>query len=325
MKLSKTGTLCIAAFSMVILILDTKTALNSALLGMEVCLKSVLPSLFPFFFLSAIINDRLLGANVALIKPVASFCKIQSGGESLLLLGLIGGYPVGATCIQNAHRTGALSKDQADRMLAFCNNAGPAFLFGMLMPVFMNVTSVWALWFIHILSALIVGALIPKGKEGSVTVSHTPSLTPSQAMQSSLRSIGVVCGWVVLFRIIIGFFDRWFLWWVPQSVQVLICGLLELSNGCLSLSSISCLGIRFIYASIFLSFGGVCVCMQTSSVIGNLSMKTYLAGKALQTAISFILASIAQLFLFPNDHMPLSISISIAAILIICIPLLKKQ
>ena len=238
MNSNRTLPLCIAAFSMMLLILDAKTALSSALTGINMCIRAVIPSLFPFFFLSAIINDRLLGVDSKLLRPLSKICKLPAGSESILLLGLIGGYPVGAASVYEAYKAGTLSKQQATRMLSFCNNAGPAFLFGMLSPILENTVTVWILWIIHIVSALTVGILLPGDAENKVNVTHAPSLTPSKAMHMALRNLVSVCGWIVLFRIILGFFMRWFMWLLPESAQIFIGGLMELSNGCLSLSQI---------------------------------------------------------------------------------------
>ena len=324
MNKNRTLSLSITGFSMVLLILDTKIALTAALQGIDLCLKAVIPSLFPFYFLSAIINDRLLGTNIKIARPLACLCKMPEGSASILLLGLLGGYPVGASCICEAYRNGTLKWSQATRMLAFCNNAGPAFLFGMLSAVIVDRTALWVLWFIHILSALLVGMFMPDTDRAAVTVTHIPTLTPSQAMHNSVRNMGSVCGWIVLFRIILGFCQRWFLWLLPDSARILLTGILELSNGCLSLGELPCVSQRFLYAALFLSFGGVCVSMQTASVIGKLPLKAYISGKLLQTVISFVLASTAQMILFPEDHMELSVPLLISITLLLFMTLTKK-
>ena len=46
------------------------------------------------------------------------------------LLGVTGGYPLGADAVARLRRSGALTREQAERALAFCNNSGPAFLVG---------------------------------------------------------------------------------------------------------------------------------------------------------------------------------------------------
>ncbi len=324
MKTNRVLPLFVAAFCLLLLILDGKTALYFASDGLDMCMRAVIPSLFPFFFLTTIINDHLLGANSSFLRPLGKLCKIPYGSESLLLLGLIGGYPVGATSIYEAYRAKSLTKDQATRMLSFCNNAGPAFLFGMLSHIFDNSLALWVLWLIHILSAVMVGILLPGGSKDKIAVSHIPSVTPKEAMQTAVRNIGLVCGWIILFRIIFGFLERWFLWLLPSSLQILLGGVLELSNGCLSLSAISCKGLRFLFAAVFLSFGGFCVAMQTASVIGNIPMRAYIFGKLIQTTITVNLAGIAQVLLFPSDHLKLSTFLCASAILLLFILLSKK-
>lgn len=324
MKTNRVATLGISALSMIILILDGKTALASATGGIDMCLRAVIPSLFPFFFLSVIINDRLLGANSKLLRPLSRLCKIPKGSESIVVLGLIGGYPVGAASIYDAYKANALSKAQATRMLSFCNNAGPAFLFGILAPIFDDTVILWALWAIQILSALAVGMLLPGKEEDRISLSHIPSVTPARAMQMAIRNIACVCGWIILFKIVLGFFTRWFFWLLPQTVQILLIGLMELSNGCLSLTALPCAGMRFLFAAVFLSFGGICVCMQTASVIGDLPLKSYIVGKILQVSITVIVAGIAQAFLFPKDSLNITVFLPFSIVILFAILLLKK-
>ena len=110
--------------------------------------------------------------------------------------------------------------------------------------------------------------------------------------------MGYVCGWIFLFRILIGFIDRWFLWLFPTDLQVILYGVLELANGCCSLGEIADVGTRFVVAGGMLAFGGFCVAMQTASVVGDLGMKHYLKGKVMQTLFNIALCSVVALRLF---------------------------
>lgn len=73
---------------------------------------------------------------------------------------------------------------------------------------------------------------------------------------------------------------------LPDWASVLIAGLLELSNGCWALNTIQSEQLRFVLCCGMLSFGGLCVAMQTASVIGQIPLDYYLAGKALQCILS---------------------------------------
>lgn len=324
MQLKKVLSLSVTAFIMVLMILDTEMAFYSANEGVDICLRTIIPSLFPFFFLSGIINSALIGTNSPILRPISTLCRIPAGGESLMILGLIGGYPVGASAVYGAYSAGSINRNSAQRMLSFCNNAGPAFIFGIFSPLFENKLALWALWGIHIGSAIAVSMLLPAVKSEECTQSSHHSITITRALHLAIRNTATVCGWVVLFRIAIGFLNRWFLWLFPKEWQVLLCGLLELSNGCISLSLISADGLRFVVASVILAFGGICVAMQTATVIGDLSPKSYWLGKAMQTAISLLLSAITQSFLFPEGAIHFPFILYIPGILALTYPMLKK-
>ena len=288
----------LAALGMLFLILDAKTAIAGASEGVILCMRSVIPSLFPFFLLSILLTGAMTGTRIPIMAPVARFCGIPAGGESLLLTGLLGGYPVGAQAVAQCWKAGNLSRRDAGRLLGFCSNAGPSFLFGIIGMQFSNMRTVWTLWFIHILSALAVGALLPGKSRDQVRLQPGQSPTVSDAFQRSLKITGAVCGWVILFRAVLGILSRWCLWLLPDWGQVLTAGLLELTNGCCDLSRIPAEELRFTVCTILLSLGGLCVAMQTLSVTGSLGLGLYIPGKLLQCGISFILAQLALPFLF---------------------------
>lgn len=284
---SKTAAGVGAALGMLLLILDGKTAFNGAAEGVSLCFRTVIPSLFPFFILSALLTGSFLGTSLPIS---AGIFGVPGGAESLLLAGFLGGYPVGAQNIATVYRNGQLSREQAERMLGFCNNAGPSFLFGMIAPMFPNMKYPWLLWAIHILSALMVGILLPKAESQPISLSPGKDLSLPDALWQAIRVMASVCGWIVLFRVGIAFLDRWILWMLPAEWQVLVTGLLELSNGCCALPQIEDVNLRFLICSGMLAFGGLCVTMQTVSVTQNLSLRFYFLGKIMQAAVSVFLA-----------------------------------
>lgn len=294
-----------ASAGMIALILDSKTALSGAAEGIDLCLKTVIPSLFPFFFLSALLTGSLLGGNTQVFRPLGKLCGIPTGAEGILIAGLIGGYPVGAQCISQAYATGLVQKSDARRMLGFCSNAGPAFLFGISGTIFNNKAVPFVLWMIHILSALTVGAILPGKSKNRICHNQVPLSQTGQSIHTSLRSMGLVCGWVIVFRILIVFARRWFLWLLPRDIQVFVTGCLELTNGYLSLIDIPSDYLRFTMASVFLALGGICVGLQTQSITGQAGLDTglYFPGKLLQAVISMTLSLTASPFLFSDRYL----------------------
>lgn len=299
-----------ASVGMLILILDSQTALLGARQGLALCLQTIIPSLFPFFLLSVLLTGSLLGSRCPFPNALRLSLGIPHGAESILLTGLLGGYPVGAQAIGQAYQNGHISKEDAEHMLAFSSNAGPAFLFGIVAGMFPEKRYAVLLWGIHIASALLVGLLYPQKHTASpIHISHAPP-TLSGALTNALQITAAVCGWIILFRIVLSFLERWILWWFPDEIQVIISGLLELSNGCCQLNAISDRKVRFVCTSGLLAWGGFCVCLQTASVTEGLSLRSYYLGKLLQTLFSILLCCC---FLYPRAFPFLLISIILLA------------
>lgn len=283
-------TAILSTIAMIVLILDSKTAISGAAEGIEICIRTVIPSLLPFFVLSTMITNAVSGASIPLLSPIGRLCGMPRGGEVLLLIGLLGGYPVGAQSITEAYQNGHLTKEDAHRLLGFCSNAGPAFIFGIAGSLFSSRMMALLVWVVHIISALIVGFILPGKSIRLCGKNSNKSISLSHALAKSLRTMASVCGWIILFRILIAFLDRWFLWLLPENIRLLLIGLLELANGCHSMLQSQSEAARFILSTIILSFGGICVGMQTVSVTGTLGTGWYFPGKLLQAEISLVLS-----------------------------------
>lgn len=291
----------LSCLAMLVIILDGANAADSVQNALNMCLQTVIPALFPFFVFSGIVNSCFLGQNFYFAERLGRLCRIPTGTESLLLIGLISGYPVGAQLVSDAYNNRSITEGTAKRMLGFCSNAGPAFIFGILASAFTNPVTSWVLWAIHIVSALGVGWVLPGGVAEKCLLSDNRSISITKALSNAIRNIAMVCAWVILFRLLLDFCNRWFLWLLPPVIQVLIAGTIELTNGCIMLQQIDMESMRFIIASVLLAFGGFCVSMQTYSVAKNLRVTTYFHGKMLQMLFSATLSILLEPVLFPNN------------------------
>lgn len=318
----------VLCFGIVMLILDAQSALLGAREGLELCVRTVIPSLMPFFFLSVLLTNRLMGKRVSLFRPMGRILRLPEGAESIFLMGILGGYPVGAQAIAQAKQSGHLDRGNAGRMLGFCSNAGPSFIFGILGGMFTSPAAPWSLWIIHILSAVIVGFLLPGAMPITANIPRQKQITPAGALERTVKIMATVCGWVILFRVIIAFLRRWILWLFPNVVRNIVIGILELTNGCCMLGEIENEGLRFILASCFLACGGCCVTMQTMGVTEEIGSGLYFPGKLIQTGISFLLAFVCQSVLFSGNasiHLRPIIMGPVMICLIVMVFYLRKQ
>ncbi len=274
------------AAGMLALILDSRTALLGAQAGIDLCLKTVVPSLLPFFVLSGLVVGSW-GADFRLPKFLSGlFPGMTDRMPALVLPAFLGGYPVGAQAVCQAWRSGTLNKEEAQRLLAFSSNAGPAFLFGMVGRFLPEDWMVLLAWAVHVLGAFFAARCLSVPSRPEYTRPISKDL--GDPVREGVKTMALVCGWIVLFRTLIAFLDRWVLWYVPPTVRVLIIGLLELSNGCLELTRISNIAVRFLVCTCLLAAGGLCVTVQTASVTQGLSLRYYFLGKALQALVSLL-------------------------------------
>lgn len=295
-------TLFTCMLGMAVLILDSKTALTAANEGVQLCVQTVIPSLFPLIVLTNVLNSELLGAKMGVLSPAAKLLRIPQHAVSIVLAGFCGGYPMGAACISSAVKNGALDRNDGKRMLGFSSNCGPAFVFGMGAHLFPKLWICFLAWGIHVISALIVGMLTSGQSREYAKHSEGSPLTFSQALQKSLRIMCSICGWIVLFRIVIGFADRWVLWFADPAMRAVIAGFLEISNGVCALDEVGNIGSRLTIFCALISFGGICVWMQTSTVCEDIPTTLYFPGKLVQSAISILLCMCLQPIFPHNDR-----------------------
>lgn len=276
--------------AMLVIILDSNTAIQGAKESMELILYTLIPSLFPFFFLSIWLTSTSSGLMSVLFSPLARMIQLPQELSGLLIPAFLGGYPSGAQAVAEHWEQGKLSTDSAERLLGFCSNAGPSFLFGIIAPMFPEKWVPWTLWFIHIIGAICATWILPPVDPVANFLEPRKKSLP-EILKSSISVMAQVSGWVILFRILIAFLNRWIFWALPDYMVALLSGFLELTNGCCILRSIENWHLRFFLCSVMLSLGGCCITMQTHSVSKSLNMRYYYQGKCIQTSVSVCLAA----------------------------------
>ena len=260
--------------------------------GLTLCIRSVLPSLFPFFVLSSLLLSLGFAESLGrLLAPAMEFLfHLGGNGAAALALGLIAGYPSGARAVTGLYQQKLCGKEEAEQLLAFCNNCGPAFFLSFLgAERFGSTLTGMRLWLIHVLSALISGILL-RPQRTLALASPAPrrntasfSLAFTEAVQSAVSSYLSVCGFVLLFSVLLQPLKACF-----GSTPFL--GFFELFSGASMLDGSK---LSFVLAAAISSWGGLSVHAQSAAFFAaaGLNEKWYFRGKALQTVLSTALAA----------------------------------
>ena len=291
-------------------------AMEAAKSGLTLCYNVIVPSLFPFFVLSSLVVELGLAGYLGrmLEGVMRPLFHVSGACASALALGFIGGYPVGARKAISLYEKGMCTRTEAERLLAFCNNSGPAFILGVVgAGIFSSSRAGVLLYLAHAAASVCVGVLFRfyragdrKGREQKVSPQFqarrfTAAFTDS--VKNSFLSTLNICAFVVFFTVVIrmcflsgalpalaallgrllaplGFDVIW--------AQRLLTGVLELSSGVWTLAGEGTLTGRLSMAAFMLGWAGISVHCQVLSFLGGsgLSARTYLAGKFLHGAFA---------------------------------------
>lgn len=306
--------------SITALMLSSKQAVESAKQGLYICANVIVPSLLPFFVLTSLLS--VLGFPQLIAKWSGPFMRKAFGlsGQCCapLILGLTGSYPVGAVTTVELYKNGLITKNEAQRLLPFCNNSGPAFIIGAAgVGIFRSSAAGLLLYLCHIAAALLVGVIFCSKKSESAKSApldcyQVQSLPQALAgsVKGAVTSTITICGFVVFFSVITGLLSyvglftsvaghiSEYLGFELSFSQSLLTGILELGSGIGSMYGLKTTPVNLALASFILGFGGLSVHCQTLAVLDGTGIKSTLhfAGRILHGLISaalvFVISSL---------------------------------
>lgn len=281
--------------------------------SINICYELIIPTLFPFFVCSGLLIYSGFGGILAKFsqKFMRPLFNVSPSGAAAFVLGIISGFPLGAITAVQLYRCGNISKSEAERLLAFCNNSGPLFIIGSIGTAIYG-KPVWGalLYAIHIFTSVAVGIIFGfynKNKHTAPptrlnTVELTLSEVFSKALSEASKNIITVCFSIIFFstisRVLLVNTN------LPNVLDTLISGIFEFSTGTLKTSMLDrSLYEKLILTSFIVGFSGICVHIQVMAVTAGsgLSLKPYILGKALHGIIAALLS--AAVFRFINIPM----------------------
>ena len=273
--------------------------------GLRLSVSVLIPSLFPFFICVNLTSALgLTGVLARVFAPVMRrMFHVSGAGCTAVLCGAAGGYPSGAQCVAALYREGQLSRAEAEYLLLFCNNAGPAFLFGAVGTVLgIGMTGCLLLWAIHLLSALAVGLMSRPKEAPSAALPPVQRANASGAVVEAVRSAGQavlqITMFVAAFSVLARLLTMAAAHILPDGVCTVLTGMLELSGGIAALANLPiALRWKLALASFFLGFGGLCVWMQTQAVLAPAGLSG--CGMLLAKLAQGLLAALITFFLAP--------------------------
>lgn len=296
-------TLIIVCSIAVCLIIYPEDTANGIKNGFFLLGNSLIPALFPFMVLSSYISQSNIAELLCKLveKPFKYIFKTSAYGFIPFVLGLLGGYPIGAKTVAEFYKDRKISENDAQRLLYWCINPSPAFAVTAVGTFMLNNTKAgFVLYFACVLASLTVGFLCRFIGNGEIQeIKRTQkSLNKNifvKSVSKGSEAMFSVSGWVLTFCVLSALCQSLKL---PHTLTLIIKSVGEVTTGCEN-AVLSGLSLPVIAG--ILGFGGFAVICQcaTYSTVCQTELKNLLCSRLINASLSAIYCSLL-LKIFPQ-------------------------
>ncbi len=267
-------------------------------IGMKLCTKTVIPALFPFLVISELLVSsgatdaigRLLG------KPLGAIFSLSRHGASVIILGMLCGFPIGIKSAISLYEQGRISRAELEHLSTFCNNPSSAFLISAVGGTLFGSTLFGVLLYVtHILSSCIIGFAgrfyFEKEKRECGAQCNRKTQTSEKcagfisaftnAVRQSAEGMLFICAFILFFSALLGALrvlcENFAL---PELLRVLLFGAFEMTGGMADASRLP-LALAIPVCAALGGWSGLSVHFQFIGVCRNteLSLRPYFISK----------------------------------------------
>jgi sporulation integral membrane protein YlbJ len=273
---------------------------------------NIFPSLFPFFVVSnLLINCGFASFLGEILRPfMYKVFRIKGEASFVLAMSMLSGFPSSAKYTRELYDKGLINEHEASKLLTFTHFSNPLFILGTISIMFLNNQEVGLLILIcHYVSNIIIGLIFRNyyiskkdttkvSLKNSFNIMHQKRLETgksiglmiSSAIINAINTLFLVLGVVTMFLIITTIIDQNIA--LSPYNQTILNGTLEMTQG---LKYVSLLPIplknKALLSTMFISFGGLSVHMQTIGLISDSKIKylPFFIARILHASISSLL------------------------------------
>lgn len=249
-------------------------SLHYAFMGLNLWFQKMVPNLLPFMILSGcMVRMKLTEGFTSIVyffvRPIYKVTRNVCYG---MLMGFLCGFPMGAKTVQELYTRQMITKQEADYLLAFCNNIGPVYFISFVLPLLQRqriLPYVFGMYGIPLLYGLFLRyTFFGSMQEKTITATEVYLNKISffreldDAISASVQSILSLGGYMILFNL----FNL-----LPHILMrkepIFLAPLLEISGGLSMLQAKAPL-----YTLLLLPFGGLSCIAQTYSCLKGTSL-----------------------------------------------------
>ncbi|MBQ6837787.1 MAG: hypothetical protein IJO44_03010 [Clostridia bacterium] len=283
--------------SVVGLLVYPKEASDGIRAGLSIIGSDILPSLFPFMVVSSYVADNSFIQKLGVLTDKFTKKFLRTNGFSLIafLLGIMGGYPVGAKTIRDYYVAGKLTQNEAERLFYWCINPSPAFTITAVGLLMMGSIQTGGIIYLSCILASITIGFFCRFLNDDTVVNKIDFTVPEKSENSFVKSVSSgteamlgICGWVLIlsaFSSVISALP------LNEAVKLFIKSVCEVTTGC-NTAIESRLPVAVVTAVV--GFGGFAVICQINSFASacNVKPSRLICSRVINSSISVVYYSL---------------------------------
>ncbi len=287
-----------------LLLIFSKNSCEGAKKGILFCLNVLVPSLFPFMALSGFLINSGISGKIG--KPFGKLTKglfgLNGNFAPIIILSMLGGYPVGAKGIYALFKSGNASEAEAKKAVMFCVCAGPGFVISFVgVSLYKSEEIGIVILASQIISVILLGIILSRIFKSKNNISYKEStgyLVPIssaivKSVADSSRGVLAICAFVVIFSSFTAIIDEIINDTLFENLIFCLLEVCEAVNRASQSSPVEAVAFA-------VGFGGLCVHFQIFSALGDLKISKLLffVIRIIQGVITALLTHIWLIF-FP--------------------------
>ena len=235
--------------------------------------------IFPNMFPSMVIGSILIKQNVNKIIPgflitfFNKICNFSNINTTIFIMSLLTGAPSYALYINDYYNNKIITEKEALGLLHTCFFINPLFVISAVGTIMFNSIKLGLLLYILLVAKNIIKIIILKNEFNSVNISIIDNKEPITvslitSIKSAITASLNIYGIIIFFNIIINILTNIFS--ISPIINIIISSTLEITTGIIKLVNTNIPIIyKFIISFLMLNFGGICIHIQTISIIKN--------------------------------------------------------
>lgn len=267
----------------IVILMNSKLVINSVIESSKIFIFKIFPSLMP----AMVMGLLLVKQNVHLIIPkfiknlFKKLFNFDDAMSSIFIISMICGSPSSASFINEYLITGKINEKTAENMLCCTHFINPLFVIASVGIGVFNSAKIGIIILIFIYLSNFIKAFLLRKNFVSITSANCIKdkkvsfvETFKNVVKISMIQLLTILGIVIFFNILISLIGEIFN--INQLFKTMLNIILEMTSGIIKISNLNIsLPIKMFLSYYSLSFGGICIWMQTISMITNKKIKYF--------------------------------------------------